>query len=392
MNAFGKSQILINKKVLMAECMPFVYEVQVGSHWYARNFLRSGNKVFFLAYYVNPFTFLKRKHGAKIMCSSWRNGVISPEENLYTYTPLSLLPYSSYPLLSSELTAFHTLKFTVPSLLNLLKRYTFDEVDILWLTNPTMISIKNMVRYKILVYRMCDNHARAPRLPSSIGNIERIILEEANIVFATSKNLMEKAKKLNSNVYYLPNGVDLEYFAYKKLKAPKEFGSISSPRIIYVGAISRWLDIDLLEFTASRLKNFSFVLIGPTDINLSRLKNKNNIFILGPRYFKDVPAYLQNSNVGIIPFKRNTFTNSINLIKLYEYFASGLPVVSTNLKGVRSINSPAMLADSQEDFVDLILEAVNSGKDKEEFRNFAQENSWHKRFEYVQRVVEEEFR
>ena len=42
---------------------------------------------------------------------------------------------------------------------------------------------------------------------------------------------------------------------------------------------------------------------------------------------------MKNFHIGILPYKVNLFTKSINPLK-YEYVSSGLPVISTNLPNV----------------------------------------------------------
>lgn len=47
-----------------------------------------------------------------------------------------------------------------------------------------------------------------------------------------------------------------------------------------------------------------------------------------------LPAYCRGFDVGVIPFKTNELTTRANPLKLREYLAAGLPVVSTPLPEV----------------------------------------------------------
>ena len=50
-----------------------------------------------------------------------------------------------------------------------------------------------------------------------------------------------------------------------------------------------------------------------------------------------VPAYLKNADVLVVPHVVTGFTDSLDPIKVYEYLAAGLPVVSTPVAGFREI-------------------------------------------------------
>ena len=80
--------------------------------------------------------------------------------------------------------------------------------------------------------------------------------KEFDVVVVTAESLCEKAKKYNSKVYYLPNAVDYEHFAKFKGKEPKEYQLIKSPRIIYVGSLSEWIDVSILKEIALKLPDF----------------------------------------------------------------------------------------------------------------------------------------
>jgi len=54
------------------------------------------------------------------------------------------------------------------------------------------------------------------------------------------------------------------------------------------------------------------------------------VVFYGPKKVQDLPAYLKTFSLGIIPFIKNQFTKGIYPLKINEYLAAGIPVVSTN--------------------------------------------------------------
>ncbi|GAG65394.1 unnamed protein product [marine sediment metagenome] len=91
--------------------------------------------------------------------------------------------------------------------------------------------------------------------------------------------------------------------------------------------------------------------------------------------------------MGIIPFKKNALTDAINPVKLYEYFASGLPVVTVNLSEVINLNSPTLISRSKDGFVAAIKKALQVGRGRKEFYEFAKGNSWSIRFSEVKDII-----
>lgn len=380
-----------SKKVLMTGAWPLDSVLQVGNHYYARYFVKEGFTVSWvftrniLGYIERIFT---TKDGYKELWNIWRKRYKWVSKSSFICSFLTFLPYAKkgidpfFPWIAKNY-----LRFAFPNLKKTLIENKFQEVDVLWISDLFMIGLLENVKYKILVYRITDNVEGFKHVPPSIKVVEKDLILRADVVFVTAKSSYEKAKKYNSRVYYLPNAVDYERFVQFKGREPKEYQVIKSPRIIFVGSLSGWIDIGILKEIGLRLPEFSLVLIGPVEIDLSSIKRLPNIFVLGERSFKDIPAYLKYADVGIIPFKNNPFTNAIHPLKIYEYFAAGLPVVSRDLEEIRKMNSPAFLAEDEQTFTKMIVCACRTGKDKNEYYEFARKNSWNKRFEVVKRCV-----
>jgi glycosyltransferase involved in cell wall biosynthesis len=81
---------------------------------------------------------------------------------------------------------------------------------------------------------------------------------------------------------------------------------------------------------------------------------------LGRRPYADLPAYCKSFDVGLIPFKLNDLTRAVNPIKLREYLAAGLPVVSTPLPEVLACNGYAHTAQGPDNFLTAIASALST--------------------------------
>ena len=384
-------------KVLMVEFNPWDYRLQVGGHKYARGFQKANWEVFWLTTFLNVNRFIRRREDDRYFINGWRRGVIKPDSNIFTYTPFSLLPYINMPFLRSRSVAENTLRFTYPSLTNTLLQYNFQSPDVLWMTNPRCYSLLKIVQPKLLVYRMADDVGAFPAEPNLSIQLEEKICRQADIIFATARKLVEKAQQWSDNVHYLPNGVDYDFFTTSTVTIPADIANLPHPRIIYVGAIDTWFDFSTLTSVAQQMPNFSFIIIGPVSggeqvkDNLKQLSSLPNVYVLGSRPFEQVRNYMRSADIGIIPFIPNQLTHSISPIKLFEYLASGLTVVASNLQEIKYIASPAMVYETTDEFVHLLKSASETcGQNKEISIRFAQKNSWQKRFDYAHEQIRQQ--
>ena len=382
----------IGRKVLMAESLPWNALYKVGSHHYATQFLKAGFDVCWMANPVSPFHRLSGSYDKyavelKEKFRVWRRDGVR-EGGLLSYAPLTLLPYANISPLNSRFVLNNTLRFTLPPVKSFLRRKNFSRVDIAWFTNPVMAGLLDAVTCKHAVFRIADDIAAFDDIPETIRRQEQRLVERADAVFVTAKTILDRYAPLaGDKIHYLPNGVDFDFFQNAGAALPEEYARIPSPRIVYVGAIADWFDLKLMEIAARLCNTCSFVLIGEPRIDLSSLQALKNVFILGGKQYEAIPSYLKNADVGIIPFKKTRLVQSVNPIKLYEYMSCGLPVVAARWKTLEDINSPALLADTPEEFAGFILQAVNGTVNRQLSIDFARVNSWANRFQYVQSVL-----
>ncbi len=126
----------------------------------------------------------------------------------------------------------------------------------------------------------------------------------------------------------------------------------------------RRVDMDLLCAAAQGLTEVDFLLIGLLD-RQSQLRVRQmpeNVFILGTKDYKQLPAYVQLFDVALIPFKPSRIADSSDPVKLYDYFSLGKPVVATGIRELKKFDGGHLLrvAETQDEFVDAISEFLNT--------------------------------
>jgi len=228
-----------------------------------------------------------------------------------------------------------------------------------------------------IVYDCVDDFSAFPDAKRSrVMQEEWKLVSQSDLIVVTSKRLLEKMTRIKCTASLIPNAVNYKHFT-KKTTVPYDIKTIPHPIIGYFGAISEWFDEKLVCDMAARRPDWSFVIIGPRNkaIRFSKLPN---VFLLGRKLWLYLPAYLNQFDVSIIPFKVNELTLSVNPIKVYEYLAGGKPVVSVDLPELRNIPFVKIARDAEE-FVGKIEEALKeSGRTAliNARKEYASHNTW----------------
>lgn len=368
---------MTKKKILMAVSVYYTSVFRIGTHHYAKAFSKLGYDVAYISYPISPLNKLVANNDELKERERLNESGGFYDGNIWYYVPKCLFVPNKKPFFSSKFILNNWQNFTYPNLMNKLKEKGFDDVDIFWIESPAYSFLFDNIKYKHSIMRVADYSKGFSFCWNNYHNQEKESANRVDKLIYTAKGLKDKFTEVNdkSKMLYVPNGLDVDAFINADKSMPEEFKNIPEPRIIYVGAISDWFDTDLVYKTAKNLPDYNFVIIGPPQIDLSKLKQLKNVYILGSRSYSSLAGYLTHSQVGIIPFKVNELINNVHPLKLYEYMVCGLPSVSMEWDELKNMNSPALLATNYEDFIQKIVYAVNNF-DKKNCLNYALEHSW----------------
>jgi UDP-galactopyranose mutase len=165
-------------------------------------------------------------------------------------------------------------------------------------------------------------------------------------------------------VHLFPSAVDLEHFGQARdgLPDPPDQASLPHPRLGFFGVLDERLDTDLLAAVADQRPEWQLVLIGPVaKIDSAALPRRANLHYLGQRAYAQLPPYLANWDVALLPFARNEATRFISPTKTLEYLAAGKPVVSTSIHDVvdpYGRQGLVQIADTPDELVTAVTNAL----------------------------------
>jgi len=267
---------------------------------------------------------------------------------------------------------------------------------VLWAFLPTAAGLAGTLGEVLTVYHCVDDYASNPGVDAlAIRALELQLLQTADLVFATSVTLQRNLANRHAHVVLMPVGVDAMFFA-SELAEPEDLLRISKPRIGFTGAISSYkVDIDLLVESATTYPKVSFVLIGPVgagdpNTKVAELRKLPNVFLLGSREHRRLPEYLHGMDVLMLPSANTPTMASSFPAKLFEYFATGKPVIAIKQEPLLAYQTLMILADSHRGFLDAISIALNDSDSTVSAERIAvaRDNMWDRRMELICTEIE----
>ena len=169
---------------------------------------------------------------------------------------------------------------------------------------------------------------------------------------------------------------------------------IQGPIIGYSGLIAARLDLELVQKAAEDRLDWNFVFVGSVndehcEVELQKLGELSNVYFLGHKQVRDVPQYVHQFDVCIIPYVLNLRAQHASPLKLYEYAAASRPIVTTDFAAARAFEGHVRIASDMEEFVsncELSLGLDPSASEILENRHIAAENTWEHRVQQISEI------
>lgn len=178
----------------------------------------------------------------------------------------------------------------------------------------------------------------------------------------------------------LGNGVEFDHFATPRRETPSQLAGLPRPILGYAGAMD-WLDADLVASVAKAWPEFSVVLVGPAYASDWAERHADllclpNVHWVGKIDYDELPAWVQQFDLALMPLERSDLKRASNPNKLYEYAAACVPILAIDYcDAVRKASDVVHVVSTSEEFVRLVPDALADCR-KGERHAFARAHSW----------------
>jgi glycosyltransferase involved in cell wall biosynthesis len=260
-----------------------------------------------------------------------------------------------------------------------------------YLFHPTFAPLLDALRPDRVVYHAYDLFRMTPNWSSVEEANESRLLAAADLVLASSREIAaDLLRRSGKPVQFLPNGVDYDLFADAARHAePAEIAAIPRPRIGYIGKISVKFDFDLLLELSQRRADWHFVIVGPSDElpaadaeKMAALRARSNVHAFGFRPSEQIARFTAALDVGLMCYRLgNLWTQAIYPLKMHEYLACGIPVVSAPVPAVQEFDAVVRMAQTPAQWHNAIDAALQdrSAAAIARRREVGRANSWNDR-------------
>jgi teichuronic acid biosynthesis glycosyltransferase TuaH len=276
----------------------------------------------------------------------------------------------------------------------------------LWYYSPHLSFLSEDITWDKIIYDCSDDHTtigwQRPRKISRLEHSLRIVrsklvrasqdrvLENADRVYASSERLHEKLSgRTNAPTTLTETGVDVHRFDHRQTDDRIE--RMAAPRLGYVGKLKGMVDLRLVETVVRANPNWTFVLVGPIeDVDVSKISDQDNVERLGYVSPDKVPSVMNALDLGLIPYRDIEFNKSVFPLKLFEYLASGTPVVGCGVPSTAKYAQQGIYRHTAVDpdaFAAACADALSWGDHAADRRTLAEGESWQSKLDRIYREV-----
>ena len=205
------------------------------------------------------------------------------------------------------------------------------------------------------------------------------IEERGAAIFVVSGEL---AARVSPRAVVVPNGVIADGWRPRH-SPPQRIEELPRPRAIYTGTIDDRLEANLVELTASAAA--SVIMIGHGDPSVLRwLRSIDNVHVFEAVGQLELAATVQACDIGVIPHRDQAGIRAMSPLKLYEYLAAGLPVLSVDFPPIRGVDDERVCICPPQEWTRGMSRALSMGKADEGRRlRFIESVSWERRMRPV---------
>lgn len=270
----------------------------------------------------------------------------------------------------------------------------FKKADIIYSRDEFSLFLLSFFRRNLVL----ETHA----FPSSKFFLYRWLFWKIKKIIVISKGLKNLVVSLGikpEKVLVAPDGADLEQFRIKESKAECR-GKLSLPMdkrlAVYAGHLYPWKGVYVLAQASRFLSDdFRVIFVGGTERDKKKFEDfirqekLGKIIMVGHKPPRLMPFYLKAADVLVLPNSSKEKISRLytSPIKMFEYMASRVPIVASDLPSLKEIlnkkNSLLFQPDNPNDLAEKISAAPGNQKIAKQALIDVRKYAWQKRAENI---------
>jgi hypothetical protein len=206
---------------------------------------------------------------------------------------------------------------------------------------------------------------------------EQQLVQQVELMAVSSRALQHKWCARHAHIQLVPNALKPALFGEPARRTRPGV----RPVLGYLGTLAQWFDWPWVIALAQAFPEAEIRLVGPC-FSAPPPSLPANISLLPGCEHGAAIAAMQDFDLGLIPFKRNSLTESVDPIKYYEYRALGLPVLATAFGEMKQHQrEPGTFLSHSLSDIGAQLALALAHRDTEAARQeFIRQHSWSERF------------
>lgn len=277
---------------------------------------------------------------------------------------------------------------------------SFFKPDVVWVTFPSLCDfLPEKCKKAEVIYDCMDdaeNLFADPKYKKETREFEEKLVDLSDTIFVSSNHLLNVMKERygsNRNYHLLRNALKNEfvesYGLEEKEKEKKQPGS--TLQIGYIGTIAEWIDFQSIKYCVDRIPNLVFHFIGP--VEYTNIEKHERIIFHGAVEHRNLRNTIQDYDALIMPFENSPVIDSVDPVKLYEYLSFNKEVISIYYDEILRFGPFVHFYRDSNGLYEIIrnlMEGTLVSKigDKGNVKDFLKENTWDKRVEEVNRLLQ----
>ena len=263
-----------------------------------------------------------------------------------------------------------------------------DECDIIWVGYSGWYTVVRHIKNKHIIFDKMDEEdmlISSKLLKMTLRRNKQRLIKIAHTFIVTCQKFYDDLKTVGKPIYLIPNAVSDSFMenipknevSYEEIKRVKTIG--------YIGTISEWFDMDVINKLLTIDEEYEIVLVGRNCLP----ENENSrVRYLGIKENNELPKIMQKFDVCLYNFKKSDLLDTINPVKIYEYLAANKPVLAVKSAETVPLKKYLMIYDDVNDIESIMREKIKKPFLNEEERDrFVRENGWKTRTDEINKIL-----